>query len=153
MMTSDSRDVNQRPHRVILGFLRHEQSEFTIKYFFDLLAKKPIVILNKDVFLKLVGRARKKLKKLVRHCRYEDWCALGNNWNRKYLSPRVPWLYDSIPKYPRMFALVSTAMKVNTVCIRVNSPNFAEWATISSIQMKPLICAVYKYIQRWFWGE
>ena len=79
MMTSDSRDVNQRPHWVILGFLRHEQSEFTIKYFFDLLAKKPIVILNKDVFLKLVGRARKKLKKLVRHCRYEDWCALGNN--------------------------------------------------------------------------
>ena len=79
MMTSDSQDVNQRPHRVILGFLRHEQSEFTIKYFLDLLAKKPIVILNKDVFLKLVGRARKKLKKLVRHCRYEDWYALGNN--------------------------------------------------------------------------
>ena len=79
MMTSDSRDVKQRPHRVILRFLRHEQSEFTIKYFFHFHAKKPIVILNKDVFLKLVGRARKKLKKLVRHCRYEDWCALGNN--------------------------------------------------------------------------
>ena len=63
MMTSDSQDVNQRPHRVILGFLRHEQWEFTIKYFFDLLAKKPIVLFNKDVFLKLVGRARKKLKK------------------------------------------------------------------------------------------
>ena len=79
MMTSDSQDVNQRPHRVILGFLRHEQSEFAIKYFFDLLAKKPIVLFNKDVLLKLVGRARKKLKKLVRHCRYEDWYALGNN--------------------------------------------------------------------------
>ena len=79
MMTSDSRDVNQRPHPVILGFLCHEQSEFTIKYFFDLLAKKPIVLFNKDVLLKLVGRARKKLKKLVRHCRYEDWYALGNN--------------------------------------------------------------------------
>ena len=79
MMTSDSQDVNQRPHRVILGFLRHEQSEFTIKYIFDLLAKKPIVLFNKDVLLKLVGRARKKLKKLVRHCRYEDWYALGNN--------------------------------------------------------------------------
>lgn len=79
MMTSDSQDVNQRPHRVILGFLRHEQSEFTIKYFFDLLAKKPIVLFNKDVLLKRVGQARKKLKKLVRHCRYEDWYALGNN--------------------------------------------------------------------------
>ena len=79
MMTSDSQDVNQRPHRVILGFLRHEQSEFTIKYFFDLHAKKPIVLFNKDVLLKLMGRARKKLKKLVRHCRYEDWYALGNN--------------------------------------------------------------------------
>ena len=79
MMTSNSQDVNQRPHRVILGFLRHEQSEFTIKYFFDLLAKKPIVLFSKDVLLKLVGRARKKLKKLVRHCRYEDWYALGNN--------------------------------------------------------------------------
>ena len=50
-----------------------------IKYFFDLHAKKPIVLFNKDVLLKLVGRARKKLKKLVRHCRYEDWYALGNN--------------------------------------------------------------------------
>ena len=59
MMTSDSRDVNQRPHRVILGFLRHEQSEFTIKYFFDLLAKKPIVLFNKDVFLKLLGGLEK----------------------------------------------------------------------------------------------
>ena len=98
MMTSNSQDVNQRPHRVILGFLRHEQSEFTIKYFFDLLAKKPIVLCNKDVLLRLVGRARKKLNKLVRHCRYEDWYALGNNRNEKCLSPGVPQLSDSIPK-------------------------------------------------------
>ena len=48
MMTSDSQDVNQRPHRVILGFLRHEQSEFTIKYFFDLLAQFSFV--KKDIF-------------------------------------------------------------------------------------------------------
>ena len=59
---------DQRPHRDILGFLRHKHSEFTIKCFFDLYAKKPIIILNKYVFLKLVGWARKKFKKLVRHC-------------------------------------------------------------------------------------
>ena len=60
--------VDQRPHRDILGFLRHKRSEFTIKCFFDLYAKKPIIMLNKYVFLKLVGWARKKFKKLVRHC-------------------------------------------------------------------------------------
>ena len=65
-----------------------------------------------------------KKKKPVRHCRYKDWHAFGNKIDKKCLSPGgsvITRFYSKIRiEYHRMFALVSTAMKANTVCIRVN---------------------------------
>ena len=72
------------------------------------------------------GLARKKKwKTLVRHSQYTDWHVLGNKMDEKCLSPggsAIVWFCSKIwIEYHRIFALVSTAMKANTVCILVKS--------------------------------
>ena len=66
-----------------------------------------------------------KWKILVRHSQYTDWHVLGNKIDEKCLSPggsAIVWFCSKIwIEYHRIFALVSTAMKANTVCILVNS--------------------------------
>ena len=72
------------------------------------------------------GLARKKKWKiLVRHPQYTDWHVLGNKMDEKCLPPggsAIVWFCSKIwIEYHRIFALVSTAMKTNTVCILVKS--------------------------------
>ena len=68
---------------------------------------------------------KKKWKILVRHSQYTDWHLLGNKMDEKCLSPggsAIVWFCSKIwVEYHRIFALVSTAMKANTVCILVKS--------------------------------